>query len=81
MGLTIRSGFIKVGDGVHGKVVAKKESQGMAERGAFINYDAKIPSAIANSKVIDYGSVEETEFNMDGTKTEEEKEEGTLDAK
>lgn len=51
--------------------MAKKEEMEYDEKGAYINYDAKIPSAIANSKVIDYGSVEETEFNMDGSKADE----------
>ena len=53
-----RSGFIKVGEGAHGRLIPKAEDPVFAEKGGFLNYDAKIPSAIANSKVIDYGSVE-----------------------
>ena len=56
---------------MNAKLMPKKQDQlmgGGGDRGVYLNYDAKIPSAIANSKVIDYGSVDEAEYNQDGTR-------------
>lgn len=51
---------------MNAKMLAEKEAGRQDAPQAFVNYDSKIPSAIAHSNVIDYGSVEEEEAGEKG---------------
>ncbi len=71
-----------MGDHLGSKLLTQREET-HHEKPTFVSYDAKIPSAIANSKVVDYGSVEEGAFHMEGRMGDDEdaKEATALDAK